>query len=378
MSLSYETQERITERLRVLYQILEDDIIIQTGGFFDYNIALFEDDPEQWEEEMLQRILGYEQDVARTVLTYNSTIEDVIQATTIDLMTESIADAEKWLDQGVEAAVFKTPSFDARDNFAIRQTMNAFNQRLMSTNLVMNSTLLAQASPTVTQVITSSVRLVNLGRLSPQQALGRQLAAFSHSGIPAFIDKAGKKWGLESYTDMMVRTTSNQTAGALQMERGKDYGADLYEVSSHMGARPRCAPFQGRIFSMSGTSSEYPAWSTTSYGEAAGLLGINCRHAIYPFWEGMSQQTYSPYPAEENEQRYKETQKQRYLERQIRKAKREAAVLEAAGLSDTGSRGSQPTSDKVRNRQRILRKYLRETGLPREILREQIPILPSN
>ncbi len=378
MSLPYDVQERITERLRILYRVLEDDLIIQTGSFFDYNLELLEENPIAWEQEMIQRIYAYEEEVARTILTYNTTIQAAIEETSNDLLRESVKDAESWLDQGADAGVFQKPSFEARESAAIQQTMLAFNSQLMSSNLVLNSTLLAQANPTVTQVITQTVRNVTLGKLTPQQALGRQLAAFSHSGIPSFIDKAGRKWGLESYTDMMVRTATNQTAGNIQMQRGNDYGADLYEVSSHMGARPRCEPFQGRIFSMSGTSTKYRAWSTTSFGEAAGLLGVNCRHVIYPFWEGMSTQRYRPYDKEENEQRYKETQKQRYLERQIRKAKREAAALEAAGLSEGSSRGSQPTSDKVRNRQRILRKYLQETGLPRQTHREQIPLLPPN
>jgi hypothetical protein len=77
------------------------------------------------------------------------------------------------------------------------------------------------------------------------------------------------------------------------------------------------------------TSKEYPDFiETTGYGTGEGLCGWNCRHGFSPFFEGMK----NPYTdengnlkidSEENRKVYEATQKQRAMERAIRKTKRQ-------------------------------------------------------
>ena len=73
--------------------------------------------------------------------------------------------------------------------------------------------------------------------------------------------------------------------------------------------------------------------SSTSYGEPAGLYGINCGH-VPPnvFIPGLGKVRGEVPDEAENNARYAESQEQRGLERRIRYAKREVATLEAAGL----------------------------------------------
>ena len=70
----------------------------------------------------------------------------------------------------------------------------------------------------------------------------------SEKGIPAFVDKLGREWSPEAYINMDIRTTANNVAHQAQFDRMEDYGVDLIEVSSHAGARPKCAEDQGKIF----------------------------------------------------------------------------------------------------------------------------------
>jgi hypothetical protein len=154
----------------------------------------------------------------------------------------------------------------------------------------------------------------------------------------------------------------------MQFARMDEYGTDLIEVSSHLGARERCAPFQGRIFSRSGKSKKYAAWSSTSHGEPAGLLGINCHHVIYPYISGKSTQRYEPYDPAENRRIYEESQQQRLFERKIRKQKRELALLETIG----DEQGAKDAKQAIRATQSELRAFLSETGRGRRRDREQI------
>jgi len=61
---------------------------------------------------------------------------------------------------------------------------------------------------------------------------------------------------------------------------------------------------------------------------------------------------------------YEASQVQRSIERHIRQAKRELAAQEAANL--------QGTSDKIRSWQARMRNFVKQTGLYRQRIREQI------
>lgn len=203
---------------------------------------------------------------------------------------------------------------------------------------------------------------VIMGVESRQTAVRQCIKEMSEKGIPAFVDAAGRQWSPEAYINMDVRTTCSNVAHEAQFARMNDYGIDLLEVDSHAGARPKCALDQGKIFSKSGKHKKYPAWSTSSYGEPDGILGINCGHHIYPYIEGVSTQTYFPYDKEENDKLYKQKQEQRKLEREVRSAKREVSMLNAAGDKE----GAKLAKERVKSRTAAYNAYCEKAGLPRK------------
>ena len=204
---------------------------------------------------------------------------------------------------------------------------------------------------------------------SRQAAMRQCIKELSDKGIPAFVDKRGREWSPEAYVNMAIRTTAVNTAQQAQFDRMDDYGLNLVEVSSHSGARPKCAKDQGKIFNRSGGGGyttdlhgrkiRYYAWSESSYGEPDGILGINCGHQIYPFTPGVSYQTYFPEPEEENAEAYKKSQQQRELERRVRKSKRECMMLETAGDPE----GARQAQQLLKQRQDALRQFCGNNGL---------------
>lgn len=186
-------------------------------------------------------------------------------------------------------------------------------------------------------------------------------------GVTALVDKAGRSWSLEGYGQMVVRSNNRQVATQTQEERFDEYGVDLIEVSSHVGARPLCEPYQGKIFSRSGKSDKYPPLSSTSYGDPAGLFGINCGHNMYPYIEG-TKKTYNPYGKKRNETAYKNSQKQRKIEREIRKSKRiieEAKTAKDSELLRVGK-------DQLSANRKQMRSFIDKTGRTRRPDRERI------
>jgi hypothetical protein len=70
--------------------------------------------------------------------------------------------------------------------------------------------------------------------------------------------------------------------------------------------------------------------TSTGYGTVTGLCGANCRHHFSPYFEGQ-RNPFEQFDSEENRKQYELEQRQRTLERRIRKTKREVQGLDAAG-----------------------------------------------
>lgn len=207
------------------------------------------------------------------------------------------------------------------------------------------------------------------GVSSRQAAVRGALKELAEKGITGFVDKAGRTWSPEAYVAMDVRTTAAGAAMDAVMRQNEAYGIDLVIVPVNATARPKCAPWQGKILSMSGGSGYthdrdgnvlryVDAWDT-SYGQPDGLFGINCHHRPPdPFIPGFSKANDEPPP--DVAERYEQTQQQRKLERDVRAAKRAATMLDAAGDSE----GFEEAAAKVKERTGKLKAYCEANGLP--------------
>ena len=218
-------------------------------------------------------------------------------------------------------------------------------------------------------------------RETMQNAVASAIRQIAKENIPAFIDKAGRKWTAEAYANMYVRTNAHNMSIDTVVKRNEDYGNDLFIVSKHSGARPKCAPWQGKIVSKNnrkGTTTDangkkvsFIALSSTSYGQADGLLGINCGHQLYPFIPKQSINNVKPLSKEqerENKRIYEESQRQRAIEREIRASKTQEEMYRKAGLRDEADKQKTVTSQ----RQAKMRQFINETGRTRRYDREQI------
>lgn len=164
------------------------------------------------------------------------------------------------------------------------------------------------------------------GAISITQATLEAINVAAEAGVYVeYKDKAGnviRRDTIETATTRAVRTGISQASGNIQTARMDEFDVDLVLVSSHMGARPEHAEWQGKIYSRSGTDPKYPDFvQSTRYGYVDGLCGANCRHNFGPWFEGM-ENPFEQYDSEENQKQYELEQKQRTMERRIRDTKR--------------------------------------------------------
>jgi len=85
----------------------------------------------------------------------------------------------------------------------------------------------------------------------------RQVAALVRDGGVGFVDSAGKRWQLRSYADMAIRTQTREAVVQGAMTRMVSHGIDLARISTSPGACEKCRPYEGRLVSLTGATTEY-------------------------------------------------------------------------------------------------------------------------
>lgn len=229
------------------------------------------------------------------------------------------------------------------------------------------------------KALNEAATAVTLGTETRRQALQKAISQMADNGIYGFVDRAGRHWSPEAYMNMDIRTTVHNAAIQSIRARQEDYGSDIFQVSSHAGARPLCYPYQGKFYtwgSGSGTFTDgagmthgYGPIDSTSYGQAAGLFGINCGHYPLPQIPNVTfPQDKKNESKEGNDRMYQESQQQRALERRIRDAKRKQAVFQAAGMPEAAD----GQKSLIRQRQAAMRDFITKTGRARRYDRESI------
>lgn len=372
---------QISQGLSDLYVGLETDLIANIATYLAKGNI---DTPTaQWKMQMLAQLGALDKANIRTIAEYVGVAPELLtEALEISSLT-AIKELEVGFKKLAKEGVIDGTSVPVEKTMA--RALKTYNKQAIKSLNMVNTVMRYHAKTAAHKIINDTAELANkqtflnslnkaagkvvTGAESRQAAMRQCIKEMAEKGIPAFVDKSGREWSPEAYINMDIRTTCNNVAHQSQFDRMNDYGIDLIEVSSHAGSRPKCAKDQGKIYNrnggggytrdLRGNKIRYYAWSSTSYGQPDGLLGINCGHHIYPFVPGVSYQTYFPEPQEENDKKYKMVQGQRELERRVRTSKREIMALEKVGDTE----GVKRAKATLKQRQQTLKGYCTDNGL---------------
>lgn len=136
-----------------------------------------------------------------------------------------------------------------------------------------------------------------------------------------------------------VTSGVNQTSLKIKIANCEKFGINIVKTSSHGGARPDHARWQGQFFYLDKPVKGLKKFkSSTGYGKVDGLGGANCRHSFYEVTNYEYENNLvndEEFELNRNNEQYELEQKQRYYERQIRKWKKRKNVLDECGVDST-------------------------------------------
>ena len=238
------------ERVQAILRKMENDSWEYVPGMIEKEFYVRVPEARKIEEPVEKHVEGY-----KNALTLTAEQTDVVQRLVMNLMGE-ITDA---------------------------------SMTVMST---LQSALIARVEPDI-------YRRVGLEQVAAQAASGRGVnkavpdfvRQLIQEGVTAFVDKAGRSWSLHTYCTMVSRTTRRQAEVLAVLTA--DPEQDLYKISSHGTTCAICAPYEGRVYSRSGTDPDFPPLAE-AFGKvdadgpdslANSWLNIhpNCLHVLLPW-----------------------------------------------------------------------------------------------
>lgn len=190
-------------------------------------------------------------------------------------------------------------------------------------------------------------------------AIRQACNALAESGLRTVYYASGHSDRIEVAVRRALMTSVSQITQKISEQNAAEFGADGWEISAHVGARPSHAVYQGRQY----PNSQYETIVLPLIND------YNCRHSAYPIIMGVTKPSYTeeelaaldPLPfSYEGKQytAYKAQQQMRYMERKMRKLKDRCIVADAAGDTETFT----AASIKLRRQKDIYEDFCKAAG----------------
>lgn len=320
-----EGAEEIAEELHqdILNRIIER-IMIRLDRGENYILTAY----DKWQLQVLQDAGVLSEDI----------IKEITEKT--KLMEQEIAEAFE--DAGVKSYAYDSEVYEAANIFSEPLEQSSHYIRMMQRNyektlgemVNFTGTLANAAQQSFILGCDKAYNLVLSGAVGYSQAVKEVVNDIVKDGVVVHYP-SGHTDTIETATLRAVRTGVSQACADVTTARMDEMDWDIILVSAHLGARVTDKEdftnhywWQGQFYSKSGKDKRFKPFSVCGYGHVQGIHGANCRHSIGP-GDGEFN-PYDKFDSEENEKAYEQQQRQRLLERRIRKTKREVMGLQTA------------------------------------------------
>ena len=319
--------ENIASQLHeyIIRQIV-DRMMIRIGRGDDYLLT----SSDAWRIQVLQDSGYLLQDITEELAKYTKRQEKEIKAA----MEEAGVKALEYDDKTYRAAGL-SPMPLTQSPALIRLMERNYNATLGEWRNMTRSTAEA-AQRLYLNECDFAYNKVMSGATSYSQAVREAVESVASGGV--YVDyPSGHRDTIETATARAVRTGIAQAAGDIALKRMEEMDWDIILVSAHIGARTGDGGqnpgnhlwWQGQFYSRTGEDKRFPNfYEVTGYGTGVGLSGYNCRHS-FGSGDGVNN-PYADIQTADNVRMEKLEQRQRALERRVRKTKREVMGMQEA------------------------------------------------
>jgi phosphohistidine phosphatase SixA len=385
--LSPEYYDSCADVILAHYAKLEDDILcdiirrlMKTGIMTD---------SAKHQAEMLQQAGLLYEDIIREIAARTDTTAKHVQAVFEDAGVETVE-----IDNTVYRDMGNIP-VDIRQSDAMRQVLEAGFRKTLGDvqNLTLTTAVTSQTA--YKAACNSAYMQVSSGAFDYQTAIRNAIRQAAVQGC-TILYPSGHVSQLDVAIRRSVLTGIGQTCREIGLANAEENGCDLMEITAHSGARPEHARWQGQLVDRSGKlvgevidGMRVFSLREIGYGDVKGFGGANCRHDWYPYFVGYSTPNYTQEELEKLNERsieyngnmytqYEISQMQRAGERKIRKLKRETVAYDTAAKNAPDSvtelemkNAFQVTSVKLKDAEKQVKDFCKETGQDRDRFREQ-------
>ena len=356
-------------QLNELLQIFDDyelDIIKLYKSGLQLGI-LPSNDPNAWKSYQLSHLKQMDKKLKELAYIYGNQVQRKTQKTFLEIYQEAEKKEIERMAKKLKLGQDNLLGVDFGEmNFrtmaaALSGIQNDLNNALYS--------LYRQSKDNYRMIIQQSAILKQTGNKTLRECIDLAQSDYLAEGLAFITYTNGNKVNIRSYAEMALRTNSQRAMIAGQGSARNRLGIYTVRVSRHGITCPLCAPWQGQVLIDDVYADGQPDGIHPLLSEAiaTGFLHPNCRHNLISTDIEVDTDNTQPYHyTQQDADKYIDQQTQRQLERDIRKAKREATGYLSPGQSTRASK-------QVQEAQKALRDFLaNKPYLKREYDREQI------
>ncbi len=203
--------------------------------------------------------------------------------------------ADTWIETNIPAAyregwddAFRNQFYATPDGIGANvryQDFAKLNREAIEATAYSLRDSLHAATQTVGRRVSDIYRQVGLEATQRRLITGEALATttakmketFVQKGVTGFQDKLRREWSLDSYAEMVARTSTREATTQGTINRLMGGGYDLVQISEHEPTCELCAPLAGKVFSLTGNTRDYPKYD--------GYLPVhpNCLHVPWSY-----------------------------------------------------------------------------------------------
>lgn len=359
--------EKAIKPLLSMYEKIENDLLIKIASHFSFNGEFLNSD--YWRIQKLDEMGLFNQDIIDYISRYAKVpSEEILKALEqIGIDTINLDN----LNRLFEDEMLKINPNILINNYVIKNIINKSYNELNNTFIQMSDKIQKATREAYLNIVEEAYLKTSVGTHSYQEAIRSSIDKLSNKGLTILkyntTDANGNIIGIRNYdiastVRREVLTASRQLSNNISMEVAKELDCKYLYLSEHVRCRPDHFDWQGTII------RKEDLVPITDYGSITGLAGINCAHYFEPYFGDARGNDLKTISKEEATKEYNLSQKQRYLERGVRKWKRKNEMFKANG--DTEAYNKSKTKLKIwQTRTKV---FTEINSLKRDFTREYI------